>query len=49
MNKWSQKSFAAGVDRKQIEMCDEKLHIPLREFISIALTAMQKIAPDLGL
>ncbi len=49
MNKWSQKSFAAGVDRKQIELCDEKLHIPLRDFIEIALTAMQQIAPDLGL
>lgn len=49
MNKWNQRSFAAGVDRKQIALCDEKLHIELREFIEIALTSMQKIAPDLGL
>ncbi len=48
-NKWNQKGFAAGVDRKQIEMCKEKLGIPLQEFIQIALTSMQEIAPDLGL
>ena len=49
MNKWGQKSFAAGVDRRQIELCVEKLHIELREFIEIALSSMQQIAPDLGL
>lgn len=49
MNKWNQKSFAAGVDRTQIELCAEKLHIDLHEFIEIALTSMQQIAPDLGL
>lgn len=47
--KWNEKSFAAGVDRKQIEMCEERLHIPLPEFIQIALESMQTIAPDLGL
>lgn len=49
MNKWNAKSFAAGVDRKQIEMCEEKLGIPLKEFIGIALLSMQSIATDLGL
>lgn len=49
MGKWKQKSFAAGVDRSQIEKCEEKLGIPLSEFIEIALTSMQKIAPELGL
>ncbi len=49
LSKWKQKSFAGGVDRKQIEMCEEKLGIELREFIEIALTAMQQIAPELGL
>lgn len=47
--KWKQQSFAGGVDRSQIEMCEEKLGIPLREFIGIALTAMQAIHEDLGL
>lgn len=49
MSKWNAKSFAAGVDRRQIEKCQERLHIPLPEFIQTALTAMQQIAPDLGL
>lgn len=49
LNKWKEKSFAAGVDRTQIELCDQYLNLPLREFIEIALTAMQGIHEDLGL
>lgn len=49
MKKWKSRSFAAGVDRKQIEMCEERLNIPLREFVEIALKAMQVIHADLGL
>ena len=47
--KWNQKAFAAGVDREQIAMCEDKLNIPLREFIEIALKAMQDIHGELGL
>ena len=47
--KWPEKSFAAGVKREQIAECESRLNIPLDEFIQIALTAMQSIAPDLGL
>ena len=49
LRKWRQKSFAAGVDRGQIEMCEEKLGIPLKDFIEIVLLAMQRIHDDLGL
>lgn len=49
LKKWSEKGFAAGVDRKQIEECEGRLGIPLKEFIEIALRAMQGISPDLGL
>jgi predicted hydrolase (HD superfamily) len=49
MKKWNSKSFAAGVDRKQIEECTPRLGIELRDFIQIALTAMQSISMDLGL
>ena len=49
MSKWNSSSFAAGVNRKQIEECEPRLGIPLREFIEIALTAMQSIHDDLGL
>jgi len=49
LHKWDQRSFAAGVKREQIEECDPRLGIPLREFIEIALNAMQNIHEDLGL
>lgn len=49
LKRFKEKSFAKGADRKQIEMCTEKLKIPLNEFIQIALTSMQQIAPYLGL
>lgn len=49
LSKWKQKSFAGGVDRAQIELCEEKLKIPLSEFIEIVLQSMQRIAPELGL
>jgi len=47
--KWSQKSFAAGVNRSQIENCEKELGIPLPEFIGISLKAMQGISEELGL
>jgi predicted hydrolase (HD superfamily) len=47
--KWREKGFAAAVKRQQIEECEGRLGIPLREFIQIALTAMQGISEDLGL
>ena len=49
LNKWNQKSFAAGVHREQIEECEDKLNIPLKDFIGITLSAMQDISSDLGL
>ena len=49
LDKWNSKSFAAGVKREQIEMCEEKLGIKLPGFIQIALSAMQEISEVLGL
>lgn len=49
MNKWNQKSFAAGADREQIKECEARLKIPLNEFVQIALTSMQRISQNLGL
>ena len=49
IKKFPSKSFAAGVKREQIKMCEEKLGIKLEEFIKIVLTSMQEIAPTLGL
>lgn len=49
MKKWGQKSFAAAVEREQIAQCEEKLRIPLAEFIEITLRAMQWHHEELGL
>ena len=49
LSKWNQKAFAAGVKREDIEKCEKELGIPLKEFIGIALAAMQGISPELGL
>lgn len=49
LKKWPQKAFARGVHREQIELCEEKLGIKLKDFISICLKAMQGISTDLGL
>ncbi len=49
LDKWNQKSFAAGVKREDIEKCEKELGIPLKEFIAIALRAMQGISSELGL
>lgn len=49
IKKFHQKSFAAGAKREQILACEKELNIPLEEFVSIALKAMQEIAQELGL
>ena len=46
--RYKEKSFARGARREEIEQCVH-LGLSLDEFISIALAAMQGIAPDLGL
>jgi len=49
MKKWKNKEFAKGVIREQIAECEEKLGIPLNDFIQIALSAMKSIHEELGL
>lgn len=49
LKKWPTKSFAAGVHRPQIELCEEKLGIKLEDYIAICLKALQDISEELGL
>lgn len=49
MKKWKQKAFAAAVQREQIAQCEEKLNIPLTDFIALTLKAMQEHHEELGL
>jgi len=48
LKKFKNKGFAAGTDRERIRKCEE-FGIPLQEFITLGLSAMQEIAPELGL
>ncbi len=47
--KWKEKSFAGGVDREQVGQCQDRLGIPLEDFMEIGLNAMQRISKELGL
>lgn len=49
LKRMKEKSFAKRADRKPILMCEEKLGIPLKEFVEINLKAMESISNDLGL
>ena len=49
LSKWKKLDFAKGVERGNIEKCEEKLEIKLPDFIQIVLTSMQKISIDLRL
>lgn len=49
LNRMKQKDFAKGANRESIKLCEEKLEIPLPQFISITLQAMQEIHNTLGL
>lgn len=49
LNRFGEKSFAKGADREMIKKCEEKLGIPLGEFVELTLSAMQKISSEIGL
>jgi len=49
VKKFKDKSFARGANRDQIKTCESELKIPLEEFISLTLSAMQNHAGELGL
>ena len=49
LNRFNENSFAKGANREQIKACEEKLGIPLKEFIELNLKAIQLIASDLEL
>jgi putative nucleotidyltransferase with HDIG domain len=47
--KWRDKTFAAGVNREDIEKGAETLGVPLEEHIQVVLDAMKAHAAELGL
>ena len=48
MKRFHEKSFAAGVDRKQVAEC-QKIGLELEDFMSLGIEAMKAIASELGL
>jgi len=48
LNRFKEKSFARGANRKIIASCSE-INLSLEEFVSIGLKAMKKISSDLDL
>jgi putative nucleotidyltransferase with HDIG domain len=48
MSKFKDKSFAAGCNRKRIELCEDT-EIHLQEFLELSLNALKGIADTLGL
>jgi predicted hydrolase (HD superfamily) len=47
--KLKDKAFAAQVDREQIRKCEELFSLPLDELIAITLSAMKRVAGEIGL
>jgi putative nucleotidyltransferase with HDIG domain len=47
--KWKDKAFARGVNREDIELGARDLGIDLNEHISLVISALRPIAPQLGL
>lgn len=49
LKKFPDKSFAKGVHREHIALCEEKLGLKLADFVSICLSSIQTISDPLGL
>lgn len=47
--KWKDKAFAAGTDRAEMEHAAQVFGVELWEHVGNVITAMRKIAPELGL
>ncbi len=47
--KWKDKAFAAGTSRPEMERAAQEFGIELWEHVGNVITAMRKIAPELGL
>lgn len=49
LKRYKEKSFAKGANRESILLCESKLNISLKDFVALALHAMQTIHTELGL
>lgn len=49
LKKFKQPSFAAGTRREEIAMCEDKLGIPLRDFVELSLNSLKAVSNEIGL
>lgn len=49
LKKFDSKSFASGADRDRIRLCEEKLNVPLEDFVGLVLDGMKERSEHLGL
>lgn len=49
LKKFDSKSFASGADRDRIRLCEEKLNVPLEDFVGLVLNGMKERSEHLGL
>jgi len=49
LKRFNEPNFAKGANREQVKSCESALKIPLKDFIQLSLSAMQKISGDLNL
>lgn len=49
MKKFDSNSFASGANRDKIQLCEERLDIPLEEFVAVVLGSMKDKSDVLGL
>lgn len=47
--KLKEKSFAPGVEREEIREVEEKIGVPMDEFIAIGISGLQEVAPEIEL
>jgi putative nucleotidyltransferase with HDIG domain len=47
--KWKDRAFAAGTDRAEMEVAAQEFGVELWEHVGNVITAMRRIAPELGL
>ena len=47
--KLKERSFAPGVNRDELYAAEAVLGLPLDEFIAVAITGVQQVAPEIGL
>jgi putative nucleotidyltransferase with HDIG domain len=47
--KLKEKSFAPGVERDKIRGVEESIGVPLDEFLTVSISGLQEVAPEIGI